>query len=290
MACFRPLQFRNDPVQLIEACVPKLPVTFDPRRLRLEPAWAELAGPHSPGFCRGDEPCLLQDTDVLLHAGEGHVERPGKFCDRSVRPPEPLQNATSGGVGERGEGGVQGDWLILNHTVQYIVRADGAQEGDGAGAARRGTTAFMNRVIVIVLVSVPGSVVLSAQPRADTLALANSIADVIAQEAAQRGDHHGPFVLMDTCLTVWARTITAGLQTSHKDLLARPGPNGLQLRIGTVIVQGDSARATLRWSRCTHGESILNWWEHTMTYVFVRSGDTWRFSSDRIVAISDGRC
>ena len=29
---------------------------------------AELAGPHAPDLLRGDEPRLLQDADVLLHA------------------------------------------------------------------------------------------------------------------------------------------------------------------------------------------------------------------------------
>jgi hypothetical protein len=42
------------------------------------------AGPHAPDLLRGDEPRLLQDADVLLHAGEGHVELLGKVRDRSV--------------------------------------------------------------------------------------------------------------------------------------------------------------------------------------------------------------
>src|SRR5512145_481694 len=60
--------FLNDLVQLIEARVPELAVPLDPCRLFLQSAQAELAGPHAPDLLRGDEPRLLQDADVLLHA------------------------------------------------------------------------------------------------------------------------------------------------------------------------------------------------------------------------------
>jgi len=54
----------------------------------LQPARAKLAGPHAPGLLGGDEPGLLQDTDVLLHAGQGHVELLGEVRDRGVCTPE----------------------------------------------------------------------------------------------------------------------------------------------------------------------------------------------------------
>src|SRR6202789_4648343 len=69
-----PFQFLNNLVQLVEACVPALAVLLDPCRLFLQPAQAELAGPHTPDLLRGDEPRLLQDADMLLHAREGHAE------------------------------------------------------------------------------------------------------------------------------------------------------------------------------------------------------------------------
>src|SRR5207248_1660885 len=70
---------------------------------------------------------LLQDTDVLLHAREGHMELLGKVRYRSVRTSEPLQNAASGGVRERGKRGIQVGSLKLNHWVQYIMRIGGMQ-------------------------------------------------------------------------------------------------------------------------------------------------------------------
>src|SRR6202453_2301886 len=69
-----PFQFLNNLVQLVEACVPALAVPLDPCRLFLQPAQAEPAGPHTPDLLRVDEPRLLQDADMLLHAREGHAE------------------------------------------------------------------------------------------------------------------------------------------------------------------------------------------------------------------------
>src|SRR5207344_341391 len=73
-----PFQFFNNLVQLVEACVPELAVPLEPCRLFLQSARAELTGPHAPDLLRGDEPDMLQDADVLLHAREGHVELHGK--------------------------------------------------------------------------------------------------------------------------------------------------------------------------------------------------------------------
>src|SRR5262249_54688391 len=56
---------------------------------------------------------------MFLHARKGHVEPLGKGCNRSVRAPELLQNAASGGVRERAERGIEVGLAILYHTVQY---------------------------------------------------------------------------------------------------------------------------------------------------------------------------
>src|SRR6266498_2612418 len=113
-----PFQFLNNLVQLVEACAPALAVPLDPCRLFLQSAQAEFAGPHASDLLRGDEPRLLQDADVLLHAREGHVELLGKVCDRSVGSSELLQNATPRGVRERGERSIKSGRHILNHMVQ----------------------------------------------------------------------------------------------------------------------------------------------------------------------------
>src|SRR6202453_3193296 len=69
-----PLQFLDNLVQLVKACLPELAVPIDPCRLFRKFARAKLAGPHTPDLLRGDEPRLLQDADMLLHAREGHAE------------------------------------------------------------------------------------------------------------------------------------------------------------------------------------------------------------------------
>src|SRR5258708_24964520 len=113
-----PFQFLDNHVQLVEACVPEQAVPFDPRRLILQPAPPQLAGPHATDFLCAHETSLLQDADVLLHARQGHVELLGKDRDRSVCTSELLQNAASGGVRERGERGIEAGPRILNHAVQ----------------------------------------------------------------------------------------------------------------------------------------------------------------------------
>src|SRR3954465_10395525 len=116
-----PFQFLDNLVQLVEACVPELAVPLEPCRLFLHSGRAELAGPHAPKLLRGDEPGLLQDADVLLHAREGHVELLGKVRDRSVGTSQLRQNAASGGIRERGERGIEAGSQTLNHQVQYTM-------------------------------------------------------------------------------------------------------------------------------------------------------------------------
>ena len=74
---------------------------------------------------------------MFSHARKGHVEPLGKGCNPSVRTPELLQNAASGGVRERAEGGVETNG-ILNHTVQYMPATSAAQVGRPVGATTRG--------------------------------------------------------------------------------------------------------------------------------------------------------
>src|ERR671910_279085 len=126
-----PFQFLDNLVQLVEACIPELAIPLDPGRLFLQSARTELAGSHAPDLLRHDEPGLLQDADVLLHAREGHVELLGKVRDRRVCASELLQNTASGGVRERGERGVETGSRILNHVAQYSNAPIGKMSTNG---------------------------------------------------------------------------------------------------------------------------------------------------------------
>src|SRR6266545_1705026 len=125
-----PFQFVDNLVQLVEACVPELAVPLDPCRLFLQSTQTEPAGSHAPDLLRHDEPALLQDAEVLLHARERHVELLGKIRDRRVCASELLQNAASGGVRDRGERGVETGLQILNHLVQYSNALIGGMQGE----------------------------------------------------------------------------------------------------------------------------------------------------------------
>ena len=64
---------------------------------------------------------MLQHADVLLHAGQGHLERVGELGDRGVFPREPFKNATPCRIGQSGKGRVDVLCMKLNHMVQYRV-------------------------------------------------------------------------------------------------------------------------------------------------------------------------
>src|SRR5207302_224093 len=90
-------------VQLVEARGPTLAIGLDPRRLVVEAAGPELARAHAPDLLGRDQPGLLQDGDVLLHARQRHVELFGQVGDRRVGTYELLENAASSRVRERGK-------------------------------------------------------------------------------------------------------------------------------------------------------------------------------------------
>src|SRR5262245_56373539 len=100
-------QFLDNLVQRVETCGAELAVPLEPCRLFLQSARAEPAGPHASDLLGGDEPGLLQDADVLLHAREGHTELRGKVRDGSVGTSELLQNTAPGGIRQGGERDVE---------------------------------------------------------------------------------------------------------------------------------------------------------------------------------------
>src|SRR4051794_11708498 len=62
-------EFLDDVIQRAEARVPQLLVLLDPPGHFLEAARADPARAHPPHLLCGDEAHVLQNADVLLHAG-----------------------------------------------------------------------------------------------------------------------------------------------------------------------------------------------------------------------------
>src|SRR6188768_4346999 len=110
---------------------------LEPRRLFLQSARAELAGPHAPDLLRGDQSGLLQDADVFHHAREGHLEFLCQVGDRDVRMSELLQNAASGGIRKRRKRGIETGLRILYHPVKYVTRWLLPCKGGAAQSKRR---------------------------------------------------------------------------------------------------------------------------------------------------------
>src|SRR5215510_3471162 len=102
-----PFQFLDDLVQLAEPRVPELVIFLDPRRHFLQPARADPARANPADLLRDDEPGLLEDADVLLHARERHAELLGQIRDRGFRAPQLFQHAAAGDVRQRGEGRIE---------------------------------------------------------------------------------------------------------------------------------------------------------------------------------------
>src|SRR3954453_2559661 len=135
-----PSSLRDDLLQLVEPGVPQPALLLDPRGLVLEAARAEPAGANASDLLGRHEPGLLEDPDVLAHAGEGHAERSGQIRDRRITPSQPLQDATPRGVREGRERGIESTAEILNHTVHFIPGFGTGCKPDGSCATKCAVT------------------------------------------------------------------------------------------------------------------------------------------------------
>src|SRR3569833_3676058 len=119
MGLFLLLELFNDLVQFFEARRPHLAVALDPGGFLLEAAAAEAAGANPPNLLGGHQTRLLVDADVLLHAGEGHVEALGELGDGGIGAAELLEHTATRCVRDGGERGVETSGLLkLNHMVR----------------------------------------------------------------------------------------------------------------------------------------------------------------------------
>src|SRR5262249_28701812 len=125
----------NDVVQRVEARLEELAMRLDPLGLGFQPGLSQSAGPHASHLLCADEPGLLQDADVLLHAGQRHLELLGEARDRRFSLSKLLDHAAAGKGGKRRERKIEIRSRILNHMVQYNanVRASARARSKGRG-------------------------------------------------------------------------------------------------------------------------------------------------------------
>ncbi len=94
---------------------------LDPLGLRLEAAFPKLAGSHPSDLLRDDEPRPLENLDVLLHAGQRHLELIRETGDRRVPSPQLFDDPAARRIGQRREREIEGRTYILNHIVQCLT-------------------------------------------------------------------------------------------------------------------------------------------------------------------------
>ena len=136
---------------------------------------------------------------------------------------------------------------------------------------------------------------LCAQSPADTTSLATALANLLANDSTRPGDHRPPFILAGPAGSAWTPIVAGQLRLRHPNALAAAvgplhAPHLLHVSVSDVRIAGDTTRAAVTWSRCTERQSGLNFWEHEMTYILIRSGKGWRLLPPVDVTLADGHC
>ena len=101
----------------IKLLFPELPVTLDPFGRILHGFGDQAAAVDSSLLAPRDKLRPLEHSQVLGHPGEGDVVGRGQVTDGGLALRQARQDAASGGVRKRGEGGVEMQFGILNHVV-----------------------------------------------------------------------------------------------------------------------------------------------------------------------------
>ena len=92
---------------------------FEPLGFRLEAARTKPAGSHPSDLVGDDQPGPLQNLNVLLHAGQRHLEPVGETGDRGVGQTKLIDDPTAGRIRQRRKRTIDRKIDILNHVVQF---------------------------------------------------------------------------------------------------------------------------------------------------------------------------
>jgi hypothetical protein len=125
------VQFRcQKPFEIIQIDRVELPKTLHPDRCAAQGIRVQLAPDHPAPSFTGDEARIGEDGQVFGYGGEGHGEGVGHVSNGHVILQQHGQDGTTRGVGEGGEGGVEGgghdemmrkSGEMVNWMVEYEV-------------------------------------------------------------------------------------------------------------------------------------------------------------------------
>jgi hypothetical protein len=101
----------------VEPLLPEFAVAPQPLGCVLHRSGRERAAYDPTLLLPRDQPGVLEDAEVLHESRQGHRKRAGELGDRAAAAGEQAHHLPARGIGERGENGVEGFVLILNHTV-----------------------------------------------------------------------------------------------------------------------------------------------------------------------------
>ncbi len=116
--------------QGIELFFPEDAVVLDPLRDGLHGLGSEAAAVDAAVDFALEEAGRFEHAEMLGDGGKGKGEGRGELGDGGLAVREAGEDGAAGGVGERGEGGVErndGARGIVNHTVYYRARRSGCQ-------------------------------------------------------------------------------------------------------------------------------------------------------------------
>src|SRR5687767_4366351 len=126
------LPLLDDRFQPVEPAFPLIPVPPDPGRHVVHVFRPESAFAGSALLLRGHEVRLLEDADVLHHAGERDTGGPRQLADRGGAELQALEDVPAPRIGQRGERPVER--LRVNHIVNCSLGGSETSTASTRGA------------------------------------------------------------------------------------------------------------------------------------------------------------
>ena len=112
------LQLLQQRIEPLEVRFPDCPIPFEPGTRLGKRASVDPPGPALRVLADADQPCPLEDLQVLGDGRLAHVERRRELGDRRVTEGETREDRPSRRIGERQEGRIEVGGSVLFHIRQ----------------------------------------------------------------------------------------------------------------------------------------------------------------------------